>query len=173
MVTSSTSTVPHSILSTRPTPSFQPDIVPCRSLDDRGRSPPGPSSTTVAATIPVRASIELADFHPPPQESARTRPAGRAARPFEPAASSLSLARLGSGLDTEWEKSGSSPDQLRRQGSRFTRLWFWAEALRRRARNPIVEQEPTAEMKFSHSIQFNAVPDWSSNYIAYSNLKKL
>jgi len=29
------------------------------------------------------------------------------------------------------------------------------------------------EMKFSHSIQFNAVPDWSSRYIAYSNLKKL
>ncbi|KAI9733593.1 MAG: low-affinity phosphate transporter [Cirrosporium novae-zelandiae] len=29
------------------------------------------------------------------------------------------------------------------------------------------------EMKFSHSIQFNAVPDWSNNYIAYSNLKKL
>ncbi len=29
------------------------------------------------------------------------------------------------------------------------------------------------EMKFSHSIQFNAVPDWSSSYISYSNLKKL
>ncbi|KAB5585313.1 SPX domain-containing protein [Coniochaeta sp. 2T2.1] len=28
-------------------------------------------------------------------------------------------------------------------------------------------------MKFSHSIQFNAVPDWSSHYIAYSNLKKI
>lgn len=28
------------------------------------------------------------------------------------------------------------------------------------------------EMKFSHSIQFNAVPDWASNYISYSNLKK-
>ena len=28
-------------------------------------------------------------------------------------------------------------------------------------------------MKFSHSIQFNAVPDWSSQYISYSNLKKL
>ncbi|KAI5791601.1 SPX domain-containing protein [Peziza echinospora] len=27
-------------------------------------------------------------------------------------------------------------------------------------------------MKFSHSIQFNAVPDWSSHYIAYSSLKK-
>lgn len=29
------------------------------------------------------------------------------------------------------------------------------------------------EMKFSHSIQFNAVPEWSSHYISYSNLKKL
>lgn len=28
-------------------------------------------------------------------------------------------------------------------------------------------------MKFSHSIQFNAVPDWSAHYIAYDNLKKL
>lgn len=33
--------------------------------------------------------------------------------------------------------------------------------------------ETQDEMKFSHSIQFNAVPDWSSHYIAYSNLKKL
>lgn len=29
------------------------------------------------------------------------------------------------------------------------------------------------DMKFSHSIQFNAVPDWSCYYISYSNLKKL
>ena len=29
------------------------------------------------------------------------------------------------------------------------------------------------KMKFSHSIQFNAVPDWSGHYISYSNLKKL
>jgi len=28
-------------------------------------------------------------------------------------------------------------------------------------------------MKFSHSLQFNAVPDWSAYYIGYSNLKKL
>ncbi|ODV94499.1 hypothetical protein PACTADRAFT_4439 [Pachysolen tannophilus NRRL Y-2460] len=27
-------------------------------------------------------------------------------------------------------------------------------------------------MKFSHSLQFNAVPEWSSKYIAYSSLKK-
>ena len=33
--------------------------------------------------------------------------------------------------------------------------------------------EQQDEMKFSHSIQFNAVPDWSSHYIAYSKLKKL
>lgn len=28
-------------------------------------------------------------------------------------------------------------------------------------------------MKFSHSLQFNAVPEWSSKYISYSHLKKL
>ncbi|AMD21453.1 HER174Cp [Eremothecium sinecaudum] len=28
-------------------------------------------------------------------------------------------------------------------------------------------------MKFSHSLQFNAVPEWTSKYIAYSQLKKL
>ncbi|RKP11722.1 SPX domain-containing protein, partial [Piptocephalis cylindrospora] len=28
-------------------------------------------------------------------------------------------------------------------------------------------------MKFSHSLQFNAVPEWSEHYLAYSNLKKL
>lgn len=33
--------------------------------------------------------------------------------------------------------------------------------------------EEQDEMKFSHSIQFNAVPDWSNHYIAYSTLKKL
>jgi hypothetical protein len=37
----------------------------------------------------------------------------------------------------------------------------------------IRELQEADEMKFSHSIQFNAVPDWSSHYIAYSNLKKL
>ncbi|KFY86419.1 hypothetical protein V498_07510 [Pseudogymnoascus sp. VKM F-4517 (FW-2822)] len=37
----------------------------------------------------------------------------------------------------------------------------------------LARREEEFEMKFSHSIQFNAVPDWSSHYIAYSNLKKL
>lgn len=30
-----------------------------------------------------------------------------------------------------------------------------------------------ANMKFSHSLQFNSIPDWSAYYIAYDNLKKL
>ncbi|KAM0536785.1 hypothetical protein ACHAP6_002344 [Verticillium nonalfalfae] len=48
--------------------------------------------------------------------------------------------------------------QARRDEKRFEkRLWLQAQD----------------DMKFSHSIQFNAVPDWSSHYVAYSNLKKL
>ncbi len=43
----------------------------------------------------------------------------------------------------------------------------------RRRREKLERLHEEAEMKFSHSIQFNAVPDWSSHYIAYSNLKKL
>ena len=44
---------------------------------------------------------------------------------------------------------------------------------RDRARRELEKLERGEAMKFSHSIQFNAVPDWSSFYIAYSNLKKL
>lgn len=54
---------------------------------------------------------------------------------------------------------------------------YWSEALRQRQQQRQQQQnrgdgtEP--KMKFSHSLQFNAVPDWSAYYIAYSNLKKL
>lgn len=60
-----------------------------------------------------------------------------------------------------------SPDQVK----------YWSQALRQRQqqrqqqRNRGDGTEP--KMKFSHSLQFNAVPDWSAFYIAYSNLKKL
>jgi hypothetical protein len=48
------------------------------------------------------------------------------------------------------------------------------ETTRERKRREKLEQLLEAdEMKFSHSLQFNSVPDWSSHYIAYSNLKKL
>jgi phosphate transporter len=52
------------------------------------------------------------------------------------------------------------------------KLRYWVDALRRRSAN-LKDREATSKMKFSHSIQFNAVPDWSAYYIAYSNLKKL
>jgi len=45
-----------------------------------------------------------------------------------------------------------------------------ARAGRRRAK--LEQLREADEMKFSHSLQFNAVPDWSNHYIAYSNLKK-
>lgn len=44
---------------------------------------------------------------------------------------------------------------------------------RKKKQNKARRLEEQDEMKFSHSIQFNAVPDWSSQYLAYSNLKKL
>lgn len=52
---------------------------------------------------------------------------------------------------------------------------FEAREARRLAKRveKLARREDEFEMKFSHSIQFNAVPDWSSHYIAYSNLKKL
>lgn len=46
---------------------------------------------------------------------------------------------------------------------------YWIEALRRHPHR----HQSADKMKFSHSIQFNAVPDWSAYYLAYSNLKKL
>lgn len=59
-----------------------------------------------------------------------------------------------------------SPDQVK----------YWSQALRQRQQQRQQQRnrdgtEP--KMKFSHSLQFNAVPDWSAYYIAYSNLKKL
>jgi hypothetical protein len=57
------------------------------------------------------------------------------------------------------------------QGEAETATKEAARAKRRREKfERLLDEEA---MKFSHSIQFNAVPDWSSNYIAYSNLKKL
>ena len=53
----------------------------------------------------------------------------------------------------------AAPSRAARRGDKKLRKLKW-----------LAKQE---EMKFSHSIQFNAVPDWSSNYISYSNLKKL
>ncbi|KAJ5374108.1 Sodium/sulfate symporter [Penicillium concentricum] len=133
-----------------------------------------PPPLTVAPTL-RHDSIELVDYNPT-IHTATTSASGRAHsdeyqdsdRRSDPAANSPL------GFDTSFRESqeGLELDELRPEGSP---LRFWAEALRRRAHNAshgIVDPD-SEKMKFSHSVQFNAVPDWSSNYIAYSNLKKL
>ncbi|KAJ6044977.1 hypothetical protein N7460_006332 [Penicillium canescens] len=161
-----------------------------------GRSPSG-LPTTVAPTRPD--SIELVEYNHPSQDAtgpdlgptATAQPSSLNTRPFAPAANSqaLALASLVLELD-EAAHEKSFEGQRRPPGVRFTRLRFWTEALRRRAQasesRKVDSHTDTdtgtesgsgsgsiAKMKFSHSVQFNAVPDWSSNYIAYSNLKKL
>lgn len=73
-------------------------------------------------------------------------------------------------IDEHYELSDYSQIQARRdheekQAKRATKY-----AAKRAA---LEEQALRDAMKFAHSIQFNAVPDWTSHYIAYSNLKKL
>lgn len=68
--------------------------------------------------------------------------------------------------DEEKDKAGF---RLPRVGSQSVKAW--SEALR--LRQQIGKGAGVPKMKFSHSLQFNAVPDWSAYYIAYSNLKKL
>ncbi|KAK3943555.1 Low-affinity phosphate transporter PHO91 [Diplogelasinospora grovesii] len=75
--------------------------------------------------------------------------------------------------DTELIELVDYSDKRQRQRqTHFVRSSEAKEQSEKRAekRRRLDEQD---EMKFSHSIQFNAVPDWSSHYIAYSNLKKL
>ncbi|CAG8892145.1 unnamed protein product [Penicillium nalgiovense] len=119
-------------------------------------------------------SIELVEYHP--SHTATTRASGHArSDQYRDSAGQLDPASdsplAGPGIVGESQEKKFEPDQ-----PRGSRLRFWAEALRRRAHNAShgnVDPDSKAKMKFSHSIQFNAVPDWSSNYIAYSNLKKL
>lgn len=83
-------------------------------------------------------------------------------------ASASDAAVAGIGTDCEsyelddYEVISNRKDQIAREERRKTK--------KDEKRQWLDEQD---EMKFSHSIQFNAVPDWSSHYIAYSNLKKL
>lgn len=91
---------------------------------------------------------------------------------------------------TKWSHSQLTPQNAFREGGpkpielqTFTpsleRDHFSSDRIRREARRAQKQRQKRIElgrreeMKFSHSIQFNAVPDWSSHYISYSNLKKL
>ncbi|KAJ5308835.1 hypothetical protein N7508_004214 [Penicillium antarcticum] len=143
------------------------------------------AATTTAATGPGLGLGPTATAQH--SSSANTRPLAPAVAPVVDSRA-LALAGLGLELDEAHEKSfgpysEEGPRQRRSGGLRFTRLRFWSEALRRRSSRKDTNTHSNtdtgsvsgtlAKMKFSHSVQFNAVPDWSSNYIAYSNLKKL
>jgi phosphate transporter len=79
-------------------------------------------------------------------------------------------------LHSEGVNQVQQPQHLNEKSSADLRPHIlWAEALDKRHRG--LDTSPTrynpANMKFSHSLQFNSVPDWSAYYIAYDNLKKL
>ena len=112
-------------------------------------------------------SIELVDYPTVPR--ARSHPAQAALPEYtgEPThrAGRRSFDRLGF---ADWERG--VPSEAPEPSPRLAK--YWAEAVRRLSQFPRDKgKEP--KMKFSHSLQFNAVPDWSAYYIAYSNLKKL
>ncbi|PGG99535.1 phosphate transporter [Blastomyces parvus] len=88
---------------------------------------------------------------------------GYFARPDEAGTGPL----LGEGRD-RWEAQQDTDDEYSEKGGVRNR-----NTNRRRWETPTRAGVDDDIMKFSHSIQFNAVPDWSSHYIAYSNLKKL
>ena len=50
---------------------------------------------------------------------------------------------------------------------------YRSEGRQQKSERKFRELQEEEIMKFSHSVQFNAVPEWSSHYISYSNLKKL
>jgi phosphate transporter len=72
-------------------------------------------------------------------------------------------------VEQDFELAALPPPSLQHQNPYTLRPGCAAQLRRREKLCGLLENE----MKFSHSIQFNAVPDWSSHYISYSNLKKL
>ncbi|RHZ43062.1 putative plasma membrane phosphate transporter Pho87, partial [Aspergillus thermomutatus] len=110
-------------------------------------------------------SFELEDFH------ARSR--YPLVTPAERTSSNRLLSTSDSQAHSQAQASGAKSGQGHRPSK--LRLRFWVEALRLRqaSAKESAGGHSQAKMKFSHSIQFNAVPDWSAYYIAYSNLKKL
>lgn len=115
--------------------------------------------------------IELVDYPVPPSTSTKARQSHTGSQGFrsQPIGNPQLLDRTSqSGTP---ERPDRRPRQARQhiQRDKPIRLKYWVEALHRRSRF----LETQSKMKFSHSIQFNAVPEWSSYYIAYSNLKKL
>ncbi|PTU23263.1 hypothetical protein P175DRAFT_0522294 [Aspergillus ochraceoroseus IBT 24754] len=134
----------------------------------RFASATGASAANNGVTSLPLQSIELVEYPVPPRTSATTpRRLPTASLPLSP----QSLRRTqqpGSDFSASLQ---ARADRGRLRWSKSVKVKYWKEAVRRHAYEK--DRDADSTMKFSHSIQFNAVPDWSAYYIAYSNLKKL
>ncbi|KAL4928594.1 putative plasma membrane phosphate transporter Pho87 [Aspergillus undulatus] len=127
------------------------------------------STNNNGITLPPQ-DIELVEYPVPPRTTT-TRPPRNLPQELRTQPSRL----LQSFQQTERDPSGCPTQQLQIDRFRWgkpVRFRHWVEALHHRSAKS-QDSDATFKMKFSHSIQFNAVPDWSAYYIAYSNLKKL
>jgi hypothetical protein len=107
---------------------------------------------------------------------------GGLASSHPPASVSLSFTAAAVGPAT-LESSRSGAEKSRERDIELQPLWYKdyeekkqdtrEERRVAKSREKFRELETREAMKFSHSVQFNAVPEWSSHYINYSNLKKL
>ncbi|KAF7619119.1 SPX domain-containing protein [Aspergillus oryzae] len=113
--------------------------------------------------------IELVEYPVPPSTRACQSHTGSQGFYSRPIGQRQLLDRTSQPGTLEHSNPNSRQTLRHVQWDKPIRLKYWVEALHRRSRFP----EPQSKMKFSHSIQFNAVPEWSSYYLAYSNLKKL
>lgn len=118
--------------------------------------------------LPPDQGIELAEY---PLLSDRAGSSHQSRPRFSDPASERDPASITETKERVGQERGGDP-QRHHLYSRPLRLKHWVEVLRNRSQCP-GGNGLDAKMKFSHSIQFNAVPEWSSYYIAYSNLKKV
>ena len=109
-------------------------------------------------------AIELAEYPPAP----RPLP-GRHPDSAHSGSTELKSRPVGNARQTLKRRGIADPEKEVRPPRRIK---YWAQALLHRSLYPR-SRESTPKMKFSHSLQFNAVPDWTAHYISYSNLKKL
>lgn len=141
-------------------------------------------------------SIELVDFDSVTPDPRRPRSTSSRTGPVRDPFGALGLQRHGRrqysgdwqrhGRNSDDEEGQSGPTHKRRKRGRGSpdsssrRVRLWSEAVRVYLENRRGAEEGhnnkdnrQGKMKFAHSIQFNAVPEWSAHYIAYSNLKKM
>ena len=136
-----------------------------------------------AATVTPPSSsgqgIELVELPPPSTGTATAKSAYPTRRgPRDQLESPIGRWSIDRRLQGSWEKREQQDEDrfFRLPHLAPQRVESWAEALRQRQRQrqrPGDKAGAELKMKFSHSLQFNAVSDWSAYYIAYSNLKKL